>query len=118
MKDISVIKNSATLVILEDIKKEITAALGAELKEIILYGSYARNRNDKDSDMDIIVFIDREAIDMAEIREKLSDIKVDLSLKYNVVISIIVKNYKQYKKHREIVPFYSNIYSEGVEIYG
>lgn len=118
MKNISAIKNTFTLQVVEDIKREISAAMGDELKEIILYGSYARNDQTDDSDIDIVVLLDGDISNKPAIREKLADIKVDLSLKYDVVISIIIKKYNQYLKNRDFVPFYSNIYNEGVEIYG
>lgn len=118
MKNISFIENNITLAIVDDITREISSALGDELKEIVLYGSCARNQQDKDSDIDIVVFVDNSVKNMAETRKKISGIKVDLSLKYDVVISIIIKDYRQYLSHREMIPFYSTIYNEGVALYG
>lgn len=118
MKNISAIENEFALLVLEDIKREISTSLGDELKEIILYGSYARNEQTADSDIDIIVLLDEDTGDMSFIRQKLADIKVDLSLKHEVVISIIIKTYNQYVRNRDFVPFYSTVDKEGVEIYG
>ena len=118
MKKIAALKDSFALQVVEDIRREISSSLGKELKEIILYGSYARDEQTHDSDVDIVVLLDGEISDMPAVRRKLSDIKVDLSLKYDVVISIIIKTYTQYLRNRNFVPFYSNIYNEGVEIYG
>ncbi len=118
MKNISVIKNDAALKVLDDLSGEITAALGNDLKEIILYGSYARNEQTEESDMDIVVLIDGDAPNIAGARRKLSTIKVDLSLKYDLVISILIKKYRQYLKHRDFVPFYSTLYNEGISVYG
>jgi uncharacterized protein len=42
---------------------------------------------------------------------------VDFSLKYNVVLSIMEKEYQKYKRYTEFVPFYRNVESEGVELY-
>jgi predicted nucleotidyltransferase len=118
MKNISVIKNKSTLKILEDIKREITTSLGNVVKEIVLYGSYARDEQTRDSDIDIVVLLKERIPNRSSIREKLADIKVDLSLKYDVVISIIIKDYHQYTRFRDIVPFYSAIYNEGIALYG
>ncbi len=118
MKNISAIKDDSTLAILEDIRREITTALGREVKEIVLYGSYARNEQNMDSDIDIVVFFDDAVTNRAEIRGKLTDIKVDLSLKYDAVISILLKDYRQYMDYRDTVPFYSHIYNEGIALYG
>ncbi|MCX6579549.1 MAG: nucleotidyltransferase domain-containing protein [Candidatus Aminicenantes bacterium] len=117
MKNISVLKNAAVLNILEDIRAEITASLGAVVKEIILYGSYARNEQTEFSDIDIAVLIDGERGNINAIRDKLADIKVDLSLKYDVVISIIVKKYRQYVTRKEFVPFYAVIEREGISLH-
>jgi len=117
MRNISMITNSTTRGILDDIRRESFCSLGDELKEIVLYGSYARNDQDQDSDIDIVAFVDCESIRLPEIRKKISEIKVDLSLKYDVVISIIIKNYRHYLNYREKVPFYSTIYNEGIPIH-
>ena len=118
MKSISVIKNKLTLKILANIKKEITNSLGNVVKEIVLYGSYARSEETRDSDIDIVVLLGNKLSNKSYIREKLADIKVDLSLKYDVVISILIKDYHQYVRLREVVPFYSGIYNEGIELHG
>ncbi|MGD2089543.1 MAG: nucleotidyltransferase domain-containing protein [Candidatus Aminicenantes bacterium] len=118
MKNISVIRNKLTLKILEDIKREITASLGNDVKEIVLYGSYARSEETRDSDIDIVVLLNDKISNKSYIREKLADIKVDLSLKYDIVISILIKDYHQYVRLREVVPFYSALYNEGIEFHG
>ena len=117
MRNISVIKDRSTLRILEDVKREITKSLGDKVKEAVLYGSYARDEQTRDSDIDIVVFYDSRIFNRMFIREKLADIKVDLSLKYDVVMSILLKDYRQYIRFRESVPFYSDIYMEGVALY-
>jgi predicted nucleotidyltransferase len=118
MKSISTVKNEAVLRILEEIKEEISMALGDAVKEIILYGSYARDEQTEFSDVDIAVLVDDDNMDMPAIKDKLGDIKVDLSLKYDVVISIIIKKYRQFIQKRESVPFYSVIHREGIALSG
>jgi predicted nucleotidyltransferase len=53
MKNISIIRNKQTLKILKEIKREITASLMKDMKEIVLYGSYTRSEETWDSDIDI-----------------------------------------------------------------
>jgi uncharacterized protein len=118
MKNISVLQNLAVLNMMEDIRAEITASLGAVVKEIVLYGSYARNEQTPFSDIDIAVLIDEKNVSMAEIRDKLGDIKVDLSLKYDIVLSILVRPYQQFMAGRSYMPFYSNIDREGIVLHG
>lgn len=117
MKDIKTIRDTLTLKILDELSREISTSLGNELKQIVLYGSYARNEQSEESDIDIVVFWDGPRDRMLEIREKLSNIKVDLSLEYDVVISILLKEYRQYLTYKNVIPFYSNIDREGIALY-
>jgi len=112
------LQNLAVLNMMEDIRAEITASLGAVVKEIVLYGSYARNEQTPFSDIDIAVLIDEKNVRMAEIRDKLGDIKVDLSLKYDIVLSILVRPYQQFMAGRSYMPFYANIDREGIVLHG
>lgn len=118
MKSISTLKNEAVLRIVEEIKEEISIALGDAVKDIILYGSYARDEQTEFSDIDIAVLVDDNNMDMSVIKDKLGDIKVDLSLKYDVVISLIIKAYRQFIQKRESVPFFSVIHREGIALNG
>ncbi len=102
----------------DKIEKELQAIFGNKLTEIILYGSYARNDESNDSDIDIIVLVDDDRRQLKDYRDKVSDIRVNLSLEYDVVISILVKSYSHFTKYLNILPFYSTVNSEGVEIYG
>lgn len=43
---------------------------------------------------------------------------VDLSLEYELVISIYLQSYMMYKRHSNILPFFINIKEEGVSLYG
>ena len=118
MKDITMLKNESTLRIAEDIKKEITAALGDGAKKIVLYGSYARNEQTSDSDFDIVVLYDEKRSPRALLRRKLANVRVELSLKYDLVVSILLKDYHRYLRYRETVPFYSAINREGIALHG
>lgn len=116
MKAISYIKDKHLLKIIKELKENIVDKLGSSLKVIVLYGSYARNEQDNESDIDIMIFIDEKA-SVFDARRKISDIRVNLSLKYDIVLSIIVKNYKTFHNNVNVIPFYSVINKEGIEIY-
>ena len=88
------------------------------LVKIILYGSYARNEAENESDIDIIVLTKLDLAMINKYAEKIDSIATNLSLKYDVVISILVKNSISYYKYSEVHPFYQNILKEGIEIYG
>ena len=58
MKNIDTVKDKQFRELLLDVKKEIIKIFGVRLKQLILYGSYARNQHDPESDIDIIILVD------------------------------------------------------------
>jgi predicted nucleotidyltransferase len=89
-----------------------------KLKKIILYGSYARNEQTEESDMDIMVLVDESQEVLKKYDEIVTDIMVDLSLKFNIVLSIYLQSYQEYNKYNNVLPFFCNIEREGIQIYG
>jgi predicted nucleotidyltransferase len=111
------IKDENLLNILDDVKRMSTGIFGSKLKEIILYGSYARQRQSPESDMDIMFLFDESRDEIIKYRDRIVDIMVELSLKYDVLISITESSLQDFKEYVNYVPFYSNVYKEGVEVY-
>ena len=58
------------------------------LREIILYGSYARDEATKESDIDLLVLID-DLINPSDVRKSLSDLLFDILLEKEELISIL-----------------------------
>ena len=71
----------------------ILTALPDCVTRIVLYGSVARGTNTPDSDVDIAVFISSRIDRHAE--DRLSDVVVDMNLKYDKVFSVV--NYSRLK---------------------
>jgi predicted nucleotidyltransferase len=107
---------------LDELKKELEVAvkklLGDKLKRVILYGSYARGDYDDESDIDFAAFANVTLIQINEYDDELADVCLELSLKYNVVVSIMIISEDNFNGYREILPYYSNIVKEGIPIYG
>ncbi len=83
--------------------------------KIILYGSFARGDNVDESDMDILILVNKERIsrqDEKRIKYPLYEIEFDSGQ----VISPIVLPIKEWKTRHKITPFYQNILSEGIEL--
>ena len=98
-----------------DVERELKALFGEKLSEIILYGSYARGDYDDKSDIDIIVLVDDE--DIKKYDKQVLRINVDLSLCYDVDLSVVVENKTEFDLNRGIIPLYKVIDREGKSLY-
>lgn len=93
----------------------ILRALPSQVIRIVLYGSVARGTSSPDSDIDIAVFV-HARLD-ADLEDRLSDVVVDMNLKYNKVFSVIDIDNATYQKWRDVTPFYQNVDREGVVLW-
>ncbi len=90
--------------------------LGESLRQVILYGSFARGDNDEESDIDIMVLADIPAERCMAVRLNMSGDIDRLSLENDVVISVTVKDCATFDKWRPVLPFYQNVLREGVSV--
>jgi len=72
--------------LLMELKIELTAIYGERLKGVYLYGSYARDEADSESDVDVLVVLDHFDRYGAEV-DRTSELGSHLSLKYGVSVS-------------------------------
>ena len=110
---------------IEMILKEYTSGLfkiiGESLKQVILYGSYARgeqNQNGETSDIDIMILVDSTDEEIKALEKKVIDYSYDLDLKYDVLFSPIIENVNKYNSMVKYMAFYKNIEKEGVLLNG
>ena len=89
---------------------------GSHLRQIILYGSYARGDFHPDSDIDIMILLDLSNVDIKKYRHQLSDMTFDFNMDYDVDIKPIAKSEEHYRKWVDNYPFYSNVNREGVRL--
>lgn len=104
--------------VLAELEKQLRIIYGDKLKKIVLYGSYARNDQDPDSDMDIMVLLDMSDQEIKKRHDQVLDLVVELTTRYGIVVSIIENNHDYFYEWLEVLPFFKNVYNEGVEIYG
>lgn len=79
---------------------------------VILYGSYARDDYDDQSDLDLLVLVDMEKItrtDQKKIKYPLYDIEFEMG----TIISPLVFSKKDWETRHKKTPFYENIKKEG-----
>lgn len=97
---------------------EIKKIYGIHLRQIILYGSYARGDFGPDSDIDIMILLDISDLELKVYSQKLSYMTYDFNLDYGIDIKPIAKSEMHFKKWVVNYPFYANIQKEGVILYG
>lgn len=90
---------------------------GKHLREIILYGSYARGDFRPDSDIDIMILVDMSDLDLKAYSKDLSYMTYDFNLDNDLDIKPIAKSEKHFRKWVINYPFYANIHKEGVILY-
>lgn len=98
--------------------EEIKKIYGSHVRQIILYGSYARGDFRPDSDIDIMILVDMSDIELKSYGEKLSYMAYDFNLDHDIDIKPIAKSEEIFNKWVVNYPFYSNIHKEGVILYG
>jgi len=95
---------------------DLRVALGTQIREAILFGSYARQDTRDDSDIDVLVLVDLDRERIAGYTWKIGEIASALLMDYGVMVSPLVENADHYMRHTDVLPFYRNIQREGVRI--
>ena len=73
-------------VLLKELKRELILIYASRLRGVYLFGSYARQEQDPESDLDILIVltnVDRYTVEI----KRTSEVIGRLSLKYNIAIS-------------------------------
>jgi predicted nucleotidyltransferase len=94
--------------------------LGGKLKEVILFGSYARGDYSEWSDVDIMLLLDEDdQIAVQRLCEKVdgSPLLAELALQMCAPLSTIAAPYSRFERMKKDYPFYRSVDKEGVRIY-
>lgn len=104
--------------LLEQYVAEIKKIYGSHVKEVILYGSYARGDFGADSDVDIMILLDISDLELKSYSRTLSYMTYDFNMDNDLDIKPIAKSQAHFEKWADNYPFYANIQKEGVVLYG
>lgn len=106
--------------IINEFTNKVTKLLGNHLKQIILYGSYARGDFNENSDIDIMILTDFLDKELEDNLEKIIEIAYDIEYNNNFTIHLspLVKNIDKFNYWLEALPFYMNVQKEGVVLNG
>jgi predicted nucleotidyltransferase len=97
--------------LVQQIKERLTKMYGAGIKQVILYGSYARSEATGDSDIDVLVVVD-DSLNPFEVRKGLSDFLFDILLEEGELVSVIAVPHHFFKNYNS--PFMLNVRKEGI----
>lgn len=84
------------------------------IHDAFLYGSYARGDYDSESDVDILLTVDADGSELSKYRKAIACVTSDLSLKYDVTVSVTVKPLDQFQRFSDVLPYYRNVLREGI----
>ncbi len=103
------------------LKNDILSSIRLTVKSIdptatvILYGSFARGDNSKDSDIDLLILIDKPKLTTQETK-KIKYPLYDIEFETGQIISPLVLTRKDWETRHRITPFYENVTREGIAL--
>lgn len=100
---------------IEYLKEKLSLTFNKKLKQLILFGSYARGDNDVDSDVDLLLVISGELTKVE--KEILTQIEIDVLTGFDLFVTILVETENYYERYRWL-PFFQSVEKEGVNLYG
>jgi len=80
---------------------------------IVLYGSYARGDQKENSDIDILILIDKDKITPAD-AERVAYPLYEIEFETGKIISPLILSRKNWETKHRITPFYKNVRKEGI----
>lgn len=101
--------------IIESFSSELRARLGDKILGVYLFGSTAKGKDTKDSDIDILVVY--SGIDERRILEIASEISFEIACKYGRLIETIPMSKKEFEKSLGSSPFLWEVLKFGKPIY-
>lgn len=97
--------------ILTELKERLASLYGDRLKGLYLFGSFARNEADEESDVDVLIVLDQVDNYSGEIN-RTGEVISDLSLKYGITISRVLASEKRWREDRTM--FFLNLRDEAI----
>ncbi len=97
--------------ILKEFRTEVEKLYGKKLKNIILYGSWARGDSTDESDIDLLIVLEGKVTPGKEI-DKMINIITGINLKHGVLISVYPISEEDYSTVNS--PLLINVRREGI----
>jgi predicted nucleotidyltransferase len=81
-----------------------------------LYGSYARGDYNNESDIDIMVLVDRDKYELMKYRRSVISFLRPIEFEHEILVSVHLQDIDTFNNWRDDLPFYINVIKEGVVI--
>ena len=102
--------------IIAQLRESLTSIFPHEQFDVILFGSYARNEADDDSDIDVMFLVDSSRQIIQEKHWQIGEAAAEVLMDHGIIVSPIVENRAYYQENANILPFFKNVQHEGVWI--
>lgn len=96
--------------------RQLYDMFGKSLRNVLLYGSYARGDQTPDSDIDVMALVDVPKEELSAYRRIVSDFSSEIDLQYDVLLSVKLQDTETFERYRNVLPFYKNVLREGVNV--
>ena len=106
-------ENKLIAQILKEVKKNLEQTYKENLSDVILFGSYAKQTANWNSDIDILIILNYE-YDLDQEIARTSCLIADICLEYNVLINRLFMSKNYYQTHESAL--LRNIYQEGIKL--
>jgi predicted nucleotidyltransferase len=102
--------------VLDKVCNQAKSVFGESLVAVKLYGSYARGDYDDESDIDIMVIVNKDSAELSQYEKSFCDFAFDLALEYSTLPSVFLQDKTTYERYKGTYPFFQNIEREGVDL--
>ncbi len=100
--------------IASELKESITEKIQSEPYKVIVYGSFTRNEENRNSDLDVILIFNKPF--GRETKDIVYEIITDLNLKYEIWIDVSFLSLGDMNTIKGKQPYVQNALHEGIEI--
>ena len=109
--------NEQLTYITEQIATLAKSLFGDKLDSTVLYGSYARGEQTKESDIDIMVLANVPREQISGFKKPFISLTSELGLQYDVVVTVTLCDCATFYKYMDDNPFYINVNKDGIKFY-
>lgn len=105
--------NKEIMHLVEEVKRHSIKTYGSKIKQVIVYGSYVRGEENKESDVDVLVIVD-DSLNPFDVRKSLSDFVFNVLLEKGELISVMAIPEGFFQSYN--TPFLLNVKEEGMVV--